>query len=80
MKACERFHMTSADRQVVNTAKALVRARRRYHATEFDSKEEARALVLVVRHERALDAAVAALEVEARRDKTGYPREALRGR
>ena len=50
-------------------AKALVRARLRYRATKFDSKEEARALVLVVRHECALDRAIDSLEAEEKREK-----------
>ena len=66
---CERSHMTSAGRQVVNVAKALVWARLRYRATKFDSKEEARALVLVVRHECALDRAIDSLEAEEKREK-----------
>jgi hypothetical protein len=47
----------------------LVRARLRYRATKFDSKEEARALVLVVRHECALDRAIDSLEAEEKREK-----------
>ena len=77
-KPCDRYHMTTCERNVQNAAKALIRVRRRWLSSKVDSKQESRAASLTDIWEYRLDCAVKALEDEEKRSRGAASSKAKR--